>query len=484
MENKRHAEKVVATPEWVTAGRSDRATIETVAGGWQSSAAPLARGRSFTDWKNKVISVPEGDGAVARGVRYHELIHTLASPASVPLSLFDHLGLSHTAIEVAEEMRVNAIGLSGDGEIAKSIYELSDGTEQGGADFAVEHNDWQNAVALMTATYGTKSFRDVKRRLRKNPEWANSVLGVEAVLKRMNKDLVLGRASQTLPQKCEWADSKGKISSAVLPSDYVNATLPLAQAVQQMMTTPPTPENKNKLPREVFEGLSPKDGKINWQIMKMGMSRLTQPSATFIGKKKFASVTGKTIKHPERMFTDPERRLFSRTLKSTGGVVVVDCSGSMGLSNDELSAILKAAPGCTVIGYSTGSRAKHNAFILAKGGRRVAETELYKILRGFGGGNGIDLPVLVWANQNRKSKKDFLLWISDGWVTGEGDEHSPALAMECVNFLIKNRGVNARNPDEGIALLENLKRGKPLPRYLLCDFLNDLKKQTERDKTK
>jgi len=481
MENQRHAKKVIATPEWVTAGRSDRKLIETVAGGWQSSAAPLARGRSFTDWKNKVISVPEGDGAVARGVRYHELIHTLASPASVPFSLFEHLAISPTAIEVAEEMRVNAIGLSDSGDIAKSIYELSDGTEASGADFAVEHNDWENAVALMTATYGTKVFRDVKRRLRKNPEWANSVLGVEQVLNRMNKDLVLSRASKTVPMKCEWTDSKGRVSNAVLPDDYVNATLPLAQAVQMMMKTPPTPDNKNKKPKEIFEGLTPKDGTINWQIMKLGMSRLTQPSATFVGRKKFASVTGKTIKHPERMFTDPERRLFSRTLKSTGGVVVVDCSGSMGLTNDELSAILKSSPGCTVIGYSTGGRKKHNAYVLAKGGRRVNEAELHKILGGFGGGNGIDLPVLIWANQNRKTKKDFLLWISDGWVTGEGDNHSETLALECLDFLTANRATNAANPTEAIQLLENLKRGRALPRHLLCDYLETLKTQRERD---
>ena len=489
MENQRHAKKITTTPEWVTAGRRDRIVVPEVSGGWRSEASPLSRGRSFTDWKNKVMASPAGETLVACGVRNHELIHALVSPASVPLDLFDHLGLSPTAVEVAEELRVNAIGLKSMDTrvgvrqpIRESIFAMTDGTEEGGADFAVNHNDWENAVALLTATFGTQVYKDVKRRLRKKEDWKVNVAGVDDVLKRLHKDLRLPTRTSTEAVRCSWTDSKGRVSTAILPLGWIDGTLPLAQAVQQMMKTPPQPEDKNKTPKEIFTGLQKSQGKVNWQIMKLGMSRLTQPSANFIGRKKFASTTGKTIKHPERMFTDPERRLFSRSLKGTGGVVVVDCSGSMGLNDDELTRILKASPGCTVIGYSTGSRTQHNAFVLAKGGRRVAENELTKILSGFGGGNGIDLPALVWGNNQRKNKKEFLLWISDGWVTGESDTHTEGLALECIEFLQKNGGANTQFVEAGITLLESLAKGKAFPKHLLCYYLQEIKAKTENER--
>ncbi len=469
------------SPEWITANRRDRIVVPEIKGGWRSEPAPLTRGSSFTDWKSKTLSAPIGDSVLARGVRYHELIHTLVSPASIEPAFYDQLALTQTAVEVSEEMRVNQIGLKGvSGDISDCIYSLSDGTEQHSADFAVKHNDWVNAVALMTATYGTGVYRDVKRRLRKHEAWKDNISAVDKTLGTINKKLKLWEEAGTTPEKCGWTDSKGHSHETVLPSSFLRGTLPLAQAVMVMMTTPPTPENKTKKSK-VFAGLPNGDPKISWQLLKMGMSKLTQPSAKFIGRKKIASVTGKSIRHPERLFTDPERRLFSRDVKGAGGVLVVDCSGSMRLSHEDLCEILRLSPGCTVIGYSSGGCSNpNNCFYFAKNGKRVSENHLYDIINGFGGGNGVDLPALVFANRHRTNKKDFLLWISDGWVTGEGDEHSHGLVMECVSFLEKANGVNVRDAEEAIGLLKRLSQGRTLPKGLMNSYLETVKYEYEQ----
>lgn len=51
-----------------------------------------------------------------------------------------------------------------------------------------------------------------------------------------------------------------------------------------------------------------------------------------LGRREIATNEGKYPKAFYRLVTDPYRRIFKRKTRSLGGVVVFDCSGSMGLT--------------------------------------------------------------------------------------------------------------------------------------------------------
>jgi hypothetical protein len=191
---------------------------------------------------------------------------------------------------------------------------------------------------------------------------------------------------------------------------------------------------------------------------------------------------GKVIRHPERLLTDPERRLFSQEVRGVSGVVCVDVSGSMSLSNDELTAILAHAPGCTVLAYSQNYLGGANAFVVARNGRRVSSEHLRELP--LGAGNGCDLPALQWAVRQRKYSRDFVLWISDAYVTGVNDHHSLDLVDECYYFCEKHKISNASDTQEAISMLAEVSRGRSLPMRYSAPMLQTAQKRAQHSRKK
>jgi hypothetical protein len=160
--------------------------------------------------------------------------------------------------------------------------------------------------------------------------------------------------------------------------------------------------------------------------------------------RRFAS-SGRRVLRADRLVTDPARRAFERPAKRRGGIVVVDQSGSMSLSNDELEALVARAPGALVVGYShaPGSTGVPNAWILACGGRAATR------LRAGNVGNGVDGPVLRFALSRRRGREP-LIWICDGQVTDSGDHADQQLAMECARLVARHGIVMVASVREAI----------------------------------
>lgn len=106
-------------------------------------------------------------------------------------------------------------------------------------------------------------------------------------------------------------------------------------------------------------------------------------------------------------------RVFREKRRKPGaGVVIIDQSGSMQMSSDDIERILAHLPGAVIAAYaSSGTRGELR--VLAKRGRRVAPRDLIV----NGGGNGVDGPALLWSEQFPGPR----FWVSDGYVTGEHD---------------------------------------------------------------
>jgi hypothetical protein len=122
-----------------------------------------------------------------------------------------------------------------------------------------------------------------------------------------------------------------------------------------------------------------------------------------------------------------DKKVFTRKKRQKGGTVLLDMSGSMSLSEEEVRMLVEAAPAVTVAGYS-GSGPVGELVILARNGR-IAED-----LRPRYGGNEVDMPALQWlARQSRP-----LMWVSDGHAVPYKGDYEEAMRA-CANFAIRNR---------------------------------------------
>tara|TARA_R100000808_G_C2149987_1_gene158552 strand:- start:83 stop:2299 length:2217 start_codon:yes stop_codon:yes gene_type:complete len=114
----------------------------------------------------------------------------------------------------------------------------------------------------------------------------------------------------------------------------------------------------------------------------------------------------------DRFATD--KRVFKHKKNIKGGTVLIDASGSMSLTEEEVFEILETLPASTVAMYSGSSkkgRARGGAdgelVVLAKDQKQIAE------LPNALGENIIDLPALQWLAKQQTPR----IWVSDEGIT-------------------------------------------------------------------
>lgn len=463
-----------AAPEWVTTKRSDvRVSSDSLASGWAVASGPLSRGFASTDFGRCVMTVPAGDSDVAKAVRAHELIHATVSPVEVPSEVLAVLGVSHQAVALAEEVRVNALlrgsGLTTaftttyhDANPALLWRHLTDGSEKNAAEIAVESGDWKAALNIFLATHNTGASRSVKRKLNTREGWRRQFGTVATVVDSIIDPKNIHHFQRsTHPWEYRYTDRKGKVTKTLLPVGFTTVTLPLALEIDRWLREG-APASRARSMR-VQSSHTPEDMGLSgrWDRIRFGPTSLTEPTARFIGRRRRPAITGKYPRRPDRLITDPERRIFREEVRGKGGIVVFDCSGSMSVSMGEVSAILDAYAGATIVAYANHREDQPNAWILARNGRRVDDETFHKLpLRG---GNGIDGPIVEWAHRQRR-RGDFLIWVSDGGVTGVHDHCSDALNRDMARVLTRRRVTTVRNAHDAVELVRRLRSSGALLR--------------------
>jgi len=181
-----------------------------------------------------------------------------------------------------------------------------------------------------------------------------------------------------------------------------------------------------------------------------------------LGRKRVAVDVGSNPRRIHRMLTDPDRRIFDRRARALGGVVLIDQSGSMSLDTEDIWRILRAAPGCTVIGYSHRPRSEEepNIWVLAHEGKVVSE------VRDGNVGNGVDGPALLFALRYRKNHKQPFIWVCDGIVTNSVDARTISGEEFCRIQVNKHRIHMGNDVDEAVYALKQVSDGKVLPMRL------------------
>ncbi len=422
-----------AMPEWLN--RRDREPLP-----WTVSAGPVARGEAFTDLTTCRMRIPLGDDETSRCVRAHEMMHAKVSP----LSLWRPEGSTHIrddALVTAEEFRVNqlikAVGFPVD-------RHLADGSEVRTGERIGSNGDWNAAVLSIAATCGTRASRGAFTGLRRSrPEWIPRLRAFDRHLKK-----TWARASASGFDVVASTQPWGEATRGW------TFTLEIAHAIEAVLLDPTSssdcaPDDSNGLATGA-RGSFARPIVADLPLVHRVPGRL-RTSRT-------AALTGRHPRHLQRLLTDPERRIFERRTRAAGGVIVVDQSGSMRLTDEQVWDMLRAAPGCTVIGYSHEARSTtvSNLWILAKNGRVVD-----RVPRG-NGGNGVDGPALHWAASMR-SRHDPFIWVCDGYVTDAYDDHDDALTRVCADLVSTYRIHQVPDIPSAIAALSRAARGSRLP---------------------
>ena len=478
----------IISPEWVVGGRADVLVDGTLREGWGIRSAPLVRGASYTDFSSNEMAVPTGDTPADAAVRLHELIHARISPTKVPHELMRQLGVTTEGVKLAEEVRVNLLGRMIGDKVIGDTKDLADGSEQGLADNAVTRNSWNDALNLFLTTFNTDIHKTVKRRLRRNPEWREPLDIISKWLgaNGYRYDPKVGdrhaiskhRLRDTSATAYRWYEKKTP-HLETLPDGFMNHAMPLAHKIDEWTENPPmkpAPEGMGSRRHKPIDG--------EWDNLRFGMTSLTETTAFFLGRRKRPAMVGKYPTRPDRLLTDPERRIFRETVRSNGGIVVFDCSGSMGISHETVKDVVKQFAGATVVLYSTRGDNTPNVWVVADNGRMISEEDFGDL--SLHCGNCIDGPVLQWAVRRRKNTKDFILWVSDGQVTGKHDTWADSLLLEAALFQRKHKIIGAENAEEALQILADMKRGVRTPqnKYVrqIKNTLNLYDKEQEKSK--
>ena len=173
-----------------------------------------------------------------------------------------------------------------------------------------------------------------------------------------------------------------------------------------------------------------------------------------LGKRRVASNMGMRPRRMHRMITDPQMRIFDKVVRGTGGVVIIDGSGSMSFSREQLTKIIENAPGATVAVYTDrGDSNMTNLWVVSHKGKMVNE------LPSVGQGNGVDFPAIEWGVKQKQTSRSPIVWVTDGGVCGKNGNFEAVLAMQCINFCKKNNIIVVPHVDEAVEQLKNLKFG-------------------------
>ena len=194
-----------------------------------------------------------------------------------------------------------------------------------------------------------------------------------------------------------------------------------------------------------------------WCLSLLEKMPLTLPHTGRKGRKLIPMPYGKSIRFIAREDTDPEQRVFSRKTRSKGGIVVVDCSGSMSFDDSDLDRIMAATAGATVICYSSGNEdytpPQANIWLVAHNGRRTSR------LPSFPGNNGVDGPALEYGLSLRKHNEP-VVWITDTRVTGTNDTASEDLRDWCLAYCERHSIYITPDSYTATNLLAKIQQGK------------------------
>jgi hypothetical protein len=394
------------------------------------------------------------------------MAHARVSPEFAILGT--EMGISEGSVRSAEEFRVNQLVRTA----GFDINLLVDGSEKLAGQRLAEMEDHAGLVHFIAATAGTEGAKAFLRGVRSvDPALAKALRELEKSIIKM-WTASSRRSGDRITAK-RWGDtrlvSNEEKADMGYTVGYLQYTIPLAkmldEAIDALMSDPDVTgedgADDDIDSKEPFERIKEavKGNRGRWGKLVIDPEiRPTKPVRGTLGKKRSATNMGRNPRRINRMLTDPQRRVFDKVTRGIGGIVIIDQSGSMSLSIEDVESIMVASPGCTIIGYShrAGSVDLPNIWVLAEDGKRSP------VVRKGQGGNGVDIPALKFAT-SKATRGESIVWVCDGCVTsGDDDLIYENLDEEAARFVKRNKIHMVKNVSEALDSLRRLSNGETL----------------------
>lgn len=361
----------------------------------------VAEGIPRTDMRSREMWVPAADTPEAAFLRAHETAHARITPKVHANAACKKFAVSMEALQCVEDMRVHQFleardidrcGALGPEEVVQRMMEIW------------KDNPRRLAGALV-GSYRTGDFDHVYAAIDRLPIGREVIRGWTTI-----RDFY-DEMDDTLRQKKRVYRGKYRPYSHV--RGFRDLTVPTARLFDAIfpeagITGDADAEKLAKYARRY--GARPR---VQWgklaPVERAKLSKHRRPKQS--GGKAWRD-EGAVPAAIYRMTLDG--RIFNRKRRLRGGTVLVDASGSMGLTDRDLERIVEAAPGATVAAYCGDDR-HGKLVIVAERGRMATGTEIDN--RCDLGGNVVDGPALRWLAKQAGPR----VWVSDGMVTGVGD---------------------------------------------------------------
>lgn len=144
---------------------------------------------------------------------------------------------------------------------------------------------------------------------------------------------------------------------------------------------------------------------------------ITAPSGRKLNYREI--VRGKRLMRPNRVFFREVEE------EHKGGTVLIDASGSMGITQDKLAEFCRSFPAATIAYYCGTGFANGALYIYAKDGKRAGDCPR------MGRNNCVDNAAMTWLLAQKGSK----FYITDAEFCGAGELSTTAIARFSVNAL-------------------------------------------------
>ena len=449
-------------------------------GPWQIEEQTDGGGNVSLD--HRIMSVPLGNSAQEELIRAHEMMHAHISPW-YPSKMATKHGVSLAALQFAEDLRVH-LYLRHHAGVDTSSGISSDAGLADMAENVALHENLEGAVLAAVASGYTGDFERWIAALQARDR--TMAQDVKQIALRAQELMGLGRATfQNSIDVARYVDAAvadyRKRRQQQIRAQHQARQEALQQSAQQaqaaMQQAAPIfkqPLQKIELTRE--ELLQQVEGELQQQMLSMsgtGMGNnqkwaelhienvpLTLPFPGSLGRKTRRPSTEGALPLYIQRYCLGDGSIFARSRKRQGGTVLIDGSGSMNLTREQLVALVTAAPGAKVAIYGSPDRGRQGGYlrIVADQQRRAADAEI----KSPGLDNCVDGPALRWLALQKRP----LIWVSDGRVTGvteawvgapsEVGGGFPNGAVECVRLCQVHGIKQLEKVDQAIEYLQLL----------------------------
>lgn len=377
-------------------------------------------GGAATNLRERVMNIPVGDSPEDLATRQHEMLHVAFSPITED-------GTAHDmALLAAEDARVETLAVKHGIHRQHVHYPVTEMID------AALQNSITAAASLAVASISTPDETEAR-------EAAGGMFAplIDSTKALFEQDISFAGGQAAAQLIRDIATSLGGTQDSESGTPGTGSGLPMHQPApepeddeedddeedEHNWETPEAArrrqENREELPFNWDLTIPKSPREQPWGVPSIDRPPLTRLAGTVKGKNDLETVSRKPRWRDQgtvpgamhRMTTD--QKVFRTRTRISGGTILIDMSGSMSITSDQVEELLQQAPAATVAGYWGYGDGTGTIRVLAADGRMTAK----RYFESDGGTNEIDLPAIEWLARQPGPR----YWVCDGAITVTGD---------------------------------------------------------------